>query len=144
MEFLPGALGGVRKFLDQIQPATREPDRLPIREPANVVVCCLLEILCRPLVIPPALGLHCKLGCNFPGTFAVYVLSIIPDASVQLDASECGYPFIKHVLIQRVYEAVTCHCLPARQFVDSAILNELTMPSQFITAYFKLCSILRQ
>src|SRR5262245_6905494 len=109
MEFLPGALGGIRKFVDQLQPATRTPDRLPIRESADVVIRGLLQILSRSLVIPPALEVHCKLGCNFPGTFAVYVLSIIPDASVQLDASKCGYTFIEHVLIQSVYEAVTCH-----------------------------------
>src|SRR5262249_31171532 len=90
------------------------------------------------------LEVHCKLGCNFPGTFAAYVLSIISDLSVQLDTSKCGYPFIKHVLIQSVYEAVTCHCLPARQFVHTAILNELTMASQFVTAHFKPGPILPQ
>src|SRR6476619_6129422 len=99
MEFLASAFGSVRKFLDQLQPPSRKPDGFLIRKSTDVVLSGLLKIHRRPPMIPAAIEMHRKLGGDFRRTFAVCLLFVIPDSSVQLDASGCGYSLIQHVLI---------------------------------------------
>src|SRR5690349_2835223 len=79
-ELLPGALRRVRQLREQLQAPPRERDGTPIVKSADVVLRSLLKVLYGPLVVTSPLKVHCKLGRDLPGTFAVELFHLVPDS----------------------------------------------------------------
>jgi hypothetical protein len=135
------AFRGIRQLLEQLQPAARERNCVPVRKPADVVFCRVLEILCGPLVVSGSLKVHCKLCRNFYGVLTVHLLSPFPYPLVELDTPGCRYAFVQHILVQSVNEAVPPYCLSIRKHLDATALNKLMLTSQLIETRFQCGSI---
>jgi hypothetical protein len=79
---------------------------------------------------------HCKFCRNFIGVLAIKRLGLFANSQVELNTPEWGDAFVQHVLIQSVYETVPAYRDSVWQHLDSGILNELTLASQFIAPGF--------
>ena len=96
----------------------------------------MLEILCRLSVILAAFEMHSQLRGDFPDVVSVKILFTRPDPPMHLNAARQRYPFIQHVLIQGVPEAVPRHRGSFRNSNDISFMNELMLTSEFVTAGF--------
>src|SRR4051812_6770223 len=80
--------------------------------------------------------MHRKLRRNFIGVVAIEGLGLFSDSQVELGTPERGYAVVQDILIQRVDETIAAYRHPVWQYLDSGILNELTLTSQFIASGF--------
>jgi hypothetical protein len=80
---------------------------------------------------------------DLPGAIAIEQLCLLSDSPVQVNSPRCGYPLIQHVLIQSMYKTVPAYRNSVWQYLDSGILNELTLASQFIGIFTSLYSVVR-
>ena len=88
-EFLLGAFRGVRQSPQQSQPTACQPDCLPICISADGVLSCLLEVLCGPLEIRPALEVHREFRRDVPGAFAIEPFRMLAYSTMEMHASRC-------------------------------------------------------
>ena len=88
--------------------------------------------------------MHRQLASNFSGALAIKRFYVLAYSPVELSAPRCGHPFIKHVLIQSVYEAEPAHSFSIRLYVNTAILNKVTLTRKFVAPFFDSCSIITQ
>src|SRR5262245_57527292 len=90
------------------------------------------------------LKVHRQLHRNVSGALAIKRFHVRAYSPVELSAPRCGQPLIKHVLIQSVYEAEPAYRFSIRLYVNTAILNKVTLTSEFVAPCFDRRSIITQ
>jgi hypothetical protein len=102
-EFQAGAIGRIRKSFDQLQPAARKRDSLPICKSAKIVVRSLLKIPCGMLIVRPRSKCVAS-SAAISLALAIEGLRLFANSQVELNTPERGNAFIQHVLIQSMDE----------------------------------------
>src|SRR5689334_11141328 len=106
MQFLLATISSGRQLLEQLEPVSREPDRLAIRKPADSFVRSLLKIFCGAFVVMALLEVHRQLSSYFARLIPVNDLASDSHVLVKPRAPGRGYAVVKCIYVKRMNEPV--------------------------------------